>query len=909
VLEERRSLSSMYERLNFSEKTQLLVEGIRSSGPSRAVGSGKSNVRGRYPSRKMGVTIQFESHRNELPAIFELEHDLDVIEYYDQPLSITIEYQGMNKRWIRVLHTPDFFVIRERAAGWEECKTEEELLSLSERNPNRYRKDEDGVWRCPPGEAYATPLGFYYRLRTSAEINWTFQRNIQFLEDYFRIDAPVVAQAAREAVTMIIASEPNITLDQLYKSAEGKANRDDIHMMIAHREIFVALSAAPLPEPDLVRVFPDEETSVAYRNLIDAVHDSAAHKLRHVDLSKSERVLWGNRSWTILNTNEETVGLLGDGNEFREVPRTVFEELVKKGKITGLQDGNTTLFSAEAMERFRRANSQAYREANRRADFVQARLSGDQVDKEIVGERTIRRWVSSFRAAESRWGCGYLGLLPVPRSGNRKGRLPFATVALLDKFIDEDYETIKHKRKYEVYAAYLRACDKAGLIAASYKTFCATAKRRSRYQQTLQREGKRAAYRDKPFCWYLDQTTPRHGDRPFEIVHIDHTELDEELVCSQTGRKLGKCWATIATDAFSRRFLAVYMSYDPPSYRSCMMILREIVRRFGKFPQMIIVDGGAEFESVYFETLLARYECTKKTRPPAEARFGSVCERLFGTTNTMFIHNLRGNTQLMKNARQVTKSINPKHLAVWALGDLYSRFREFAYELYDTLTHPSLGTTPREAFALGIKHGGMRSHRMVHYSEDFQLFTLPTTRKGTAKVRSGKGVKINHIYYWSEAFCSPNVERKNVEVRYDPWNAGIAYAYVGGRWVECKSQYWAILRGRSERELMLATRELRRRQCLHTQEVFTVTARRLAEFLESLEAQEVLLEQRLRDQEARRILASVPRPATEALEADDARSPAAASVTVLPVGTQERSHGQPNITDRHNRRRTVYGRF
>ena len=87
---------------------------------------------------RWALTIQFESHRNELPAIFELEHDQDVIEYYDQPSPITIEYEGKSKRRIRVLHTPDFFVIRLSAAGWEECKTEEDLLSLSVRNPNRY---------------------------------------------------------------------------------------------------------------------------------------------------------------------------------------------------------------------------------------------------------------------------------------------------------------------------------------------------------------------------------------------------------------------------------------------------------------------------------------------------------------------------------------------------------------------------------------------------------------------------------------------------------------------------------------------------------------------------------------------------------------------------------------------------
>ena len=113
---------------------------------------------------------------------------------------------------------------------------------------------------------------------------------------------------------------------------------------------------------------------------------------------------------------------------------------------------------------------------------------------------------------------------------------------------------------------------------------------------------------------------------------------------------------TILTDAFSRRCLALYLTFDAPSYRSCMMILRDCVRRGGRLPQIIVIDGGPEFQGTYFETLLARYECTKKTRPPAKARFGSVCERLFGTTNTQFIHNLRGNTQITRNVRQVRRA-------------------------------------------------------------------------------------------------------------------------------------------------------------------------------------------------------------------------------------------------------------
>src|SRR5258707_8876609 len=110
----------------------------------------------------------------------------------------------------------------------------------------------------------------------------------------------------------------------------------------------------------------------------------------------------------------------------------------------------------------------------------------------------------------------------------------------------------------------------------------------------------------------------------------------------------------------------------------------------------MVVDGGPEFRSTYFETLLARYECTKKTRPPAKARFGSVCERLFGTANTQFIHNLRGNTQLTRNVRQVTKDVAPATNACWTLGALLEHLCQWAYDVYDVTDHPSLGHTPRD---------------------------------------------------------------------------------------------------------------------------------------------------------------------------------------------------------------------
>lgn len=359
----------------------------------------------------------------------------------------------------------------------------------------------------------------------------------------------------------------------------------------------------------------------------------------------------------------------------------------------------------------------------------------------------------------------------------------------------------------------------------------------------------RLAYPYEPFYWELEWSTPRHGDRPFEIGHIDHTELDVELVCSHTGRVLGRPWMTLFTDAFSRRCLALCLAFDAPSYRSCMMIFRDCVRRHGRLPHIVVVDGGPEFQSTYFEALLARYECIKKTRSPAKARFGSCCERLFGTTNTRFIHNVQGNTQITRNIRQVTKSVDPRELAVWTLAELHRRISEFLFEVYDTVDHPALGESPREAFRTGIEASGVRAERMISYDQEFLISTLPITARGTAKVLPGRGVIINHIYYWSSCFPVPGVENQQVPIRYDPFDAGTAYAFVERRLVRCHSEYYATLNGHSEKELMITSNELRKRQQRHSQGL-AITAKRLAGFLQCVEADELLMAQRLRDREA-----------------------------------------------------------
>jgi putative transposase len=102
--------------------------------------------------------------------------------------------------------------------------------------------------------------------------------------------------------------------------------------------------------------------------------------------------------------------------------------------------------------------------------------------------------------------------------------------------------------------------------------------------------------------------------------------------------------------------------------------------------------------------------------------------------SSMLIHNLQGNTQMTRNPRVVTKSVNPKNLAIWTLCSLYQNLCDWAYEFYDNKEHPALNQSPRSMYESGLVKTGLRSHKIIQYDDNFRIFTFPTTTKGTAKV-------------------------------------------------------------------------------------------------------------------------------------------------------------------------------
>jgi transposase InsO family protein len=801
--------------LKLSQSAIDIVNKIRNSPPVRSVRGGRNNVRGRYVSQLMGVTIQFESHTCELPVIYLFEHaENSVREYYDQPYTFKIEYKNRAARKVTVSYTPDFFVIYDADLEFIECKTEEELRKIAKERPGFYVLDKDGRWRCPSAEEALAQYCFRHRIISSAEIDLTLYNNIIFIEDYLRVSTPPVSPQIRSSVLQMVKVASRVTLDDLLNlifAVGGTA--DDVYTLIARGELYVDLSAELLEDRKYVWVYLDKETAELHRPT--ELHFEYS-KAKYAAIREGTRFAFNDGTYKTFR-----IVLIGDNKIFMEsedgaapcLSLSHFERLVRDGELKCLDFESESNHESEALKIINSATPKAIEKANFIKRVIERHYAGFPLPDDVP-QRTFEYWKSRWITGQKLYESGYAGVV-----FNYRGRGDSKTIKIhpdarteMNRLIETDYENNVAQGMFAVWSRLVLWCEKQEpkIKEPCYQTFIRYIRQRPQYLQALKRLGHRAAYDLQPYYPWLEKSTPPHGSRPFQVVHIDHTELDIELIDPDTNENLGRPHLTLMVDAFSRRILALYLTLDPPSYRSDMMVIRECVRRWGYLPQTIVVDGGSDFRGTYFETLAAAFEITIKTRPKHEPRFGAVIERLFGITNTEFIHLLRGNTKLRRRSRQVSRSHDPSRLAAWTMETLDESLCDWAYDRYDTERHGTLKRSPRDVFESTRRLTGERRHRLLAFDYEFLILTMPSTGKGTAKVQSGGRVKINYDYYECEELES--LVGSRVEVRFDPLNMMYAHVRIKDKWVRCTCRKYLHLARMTERHRKLYSDTERQRK-------------------------------------------------------------------------------------------------
>lgn len=846
-------LHELFEKLQLPELGRARVRFIRDNPQSRAVRSNKVSAKTRYTGIKMPFVVEAEAVTTEYVAIVEWDHDDETLEYYSQPQALKISYFGPDRvRRISAQTTPDYLRITGARIVFVECKREEQLIRLAKDQPGRYQRDADGRWRSPPAEAAASEFGCRYEIRSSSENNWALHENLELLKD-FHIGAPADVDPAIEAdlrdrlsrsgwISMfeLVHQEPAIPADQLYA-------------LIASRRLVFPITELRLSDQESALVFRDEATYLARAAMLSTRTSRSQSAELGLRIEVGVVFDWDGSAWQVLNDGAERLTikrLKADGHDeaIAELSRESLFDLVRSGRIKVHRPNTTALMLPDGQELLLGASTEDIKEATWKLEVLENRADPAKNPLTKRKRRTRMYWQRDFREAEARYGNGFVGLLP-KRQGNRMPKAAPATIALALEVIASDWESIRRKRRLASHGRYSTLAAEKGLTAISYRYFCTLVKRRGGHRQAITRVGEKAAYNLEPHYLELDWTTPRHGTHPWHICHVDHTPLPLKFVHSRLATIVSTVWLTILVDAHTRKVLAFYLSFDEPSYRSCMMVIRDCVRRHNRVPQILVSDQGAEFMSAYYESLLAILGVTKRERRAGKPRAGSVCERIFNTSQSQFVKVLMGSTDLVeRHFRSISPEVDPTRHAVWTLDRFDKGLEAYLDEVYHQNHHSGLGMAPNAAWALGLRSHGSRAHRAIPYDQDFLINSCPGVRKGKAKVSSA-GIKINYRWFNCPEFGAPGVLESYVEARYDPFDGGIAYARVNGRWHACYSEFHPVFSQASERAVRMVTERLRL-QDRQAGRQLPINAERIALFLSQREQDEAVAKQQLHDVEA-----------------------------------------------------------
>jgi putative transposase len=262
---------------------------------------------------------------------------------------------------------------------------------------------------------------------------------------------------------------------------------------------------------------------------------------------------------------------------------------------------------------------------------------------------------------------------------------------------------------------------------------------------------------------------------PLEVMQIDHTRVDANVVSEVTRKPLGRPWITLAIDVASRIVMGMFISFDPPSITSVCLALthaclpknrwlaeRKIDIEWDQWgiPGALHMDNAREFHSQSVRRGCDEYGIKKIFRPIGRPHFGGHIERLIGTLMGR-VHLLPGTTSSSISARGAD---DPKHSAAMTIAELESWIALEIAGRYHRKTHRSLGISPLAAWEAAVGKGLYPS--LPSDTRSFMVNFLPLE----TRILQKDGIHLFNIRYWSERLPLLAKPRESVIVRYDPRN-------------------------------------------------------------------------------------------------------------------------------------------
>jgi len=419
--------------------------------------------------------------------------------------------------------------------------------------------------------------------------------------------------------------------------------------------------------------------------------------------------------------------------------------------------------------------------------MIERKRQLDGLSEKKLSERTLRRYRANLRKSNG----DIRALKDRPRPGNCKPRITTAH----ESFLQECISTY-HAKASSAYSSHLKYenafNDKKhsggfpeSEFAVSLNTYLKRVKGRNQEYMAFVRGGKRAANAA------AEPTDRRYVSapisRPFESAQADHYLGDRYLaMCtSDNKRYVSKPWISILRDIYSTEVLALTIGFRSPSRKVLAELLRDCARRHNRLPETIASDGGSDFQSKFYESTLALYGVHKKDRPSGAPRFGGELERLFGTMKSSILWQSAGSTHNDARGRAVSPSHRGYRLAEQDLIDFYHELESAIFDQLNIQLRGERLNSPDVVMGSGLETYPM-SGIPVELNQEFMIATSVDAPTKHYTVDRSRGIEVLGRWYWAPGFGKTT--QKRVEVRMDPWDDQLVYAWTDGAWVSCRSR-------------------------------------------------------------------------------------------------------------------------
>lgn len=402
-------------------------------------------------------------------------------------------------------------------------------------------------------------------------------------------------------------------------------------------------------------------------------------------------------------------------------------------------------------------------------------------------ERTKRRWRARLRASRGDPCC----LRPRHSSkGNRTPRLCAEETKLLNDSIRTHFLNPDCVARSAAHAQYLldhQLAVASGVLGPTSRAICYQTFRRKCDQLPADhsagaRSGPRAAAAHaRPADPSFARLTPA---RAFERAHTDHYQCDlYVIVCDAATPFTSKPWITALRDQATGQVLATSLSFSSPSNHSVLQLLRDCARRWGKMPETIVVDNGAEFNSIYFETTLASLAVSKQSRPPGEPRFGGHIEGWFRSLKA-YLTKQRGSTNNNVRGRASSRKYKGDARTLWTLSDAYLAIDEFIFGIYNVSAANEALQTRAQSFS-ALMELFPESGVVTPYGPELLARTaLPLSRP--LKVDRSRGVRHSGRWYRHPLLFQNRFYEKPAEAYVEPWDINTLYVLINGERIACR---------------------------------------------------------------------------------------------------------------------------